>query len=521
MRRVVPVALLGLLVLFAIGARGQAPSPGCSTTAQPGASINAAISAAPAGHTICLSAGSYGRISTSAVKQGVTVRPLDGATATVAGAFLKSASGITLQGLDITPEGVIVRGSTGITVESNHIHDIRRDPSCPSAPNEGSGYGISVGIYGSTPSRQVAFRNNRIERVPHDGIHIGSTHELLIEGNEITEVRPAACGDHTDSIQWVAGTRITIRRNHIHHNTHGFMVDGHDTTFRGEGRFENNLVHDIKSIAFNLYNVDGLALVNNTVWDTGVVAVRLRDEGNPTVMRATVRNNLFEEYSNHCGSCVTAEQNNLVGGDPVFGPGYELGPGSPAIDAGTSVDAPVVDRLGRPRDAQPDIGAHEVPVAHGPGAELGPSPGLRRSGRAGRVHTRKGHLIAVGAPRTPNRLTARRRGRIWRISDPAAPLRAGRGCRRVRRRVVTCPASGVRRVVLIGGAGDDRLKLVGRGRALLLGGAGDDRLVARLARALLRGGHGQDRLIGRPAADFRGGPDADRRMLRPAYRRGG
>jgi hypothetical protein len=488
--------LILLTLIGALAGPASAPDADCSMTLAPGADVAAAIAAAPRGHTICLSSGSYDRIVTTADKQDVIVRPAPRATATVAGAFLRGASGITLRRLDITPEGLIVRGSADITLDSNHVHDIRRDPSCPSLPAEGSGYGISVGILSETRSRRVTIRGNRIERIPHDGMHIGSTDGLLIARNEISEVGPERCGDHADSVQWVAGTEVTIRRNHIHHNTHGFMVDGHGDTYRGGGRFENNLIHDITGIAFNLYNVDGLALVNNTVWDTGTVAVRLRDEGNPTVMRATVRNNLFEEYSNQCGGCVTAETGNVVGGDPRFATGYELGRGSPAIDAGSPVDAPAFDRLGRPRDGHPDAGAHEA-VA-------------RSRGRgAGRVSVRGHALVARGA-RGDDRLTAGRAGRSWQVSDAASPLRAGDGCRRVRPRVVRCRAAGVARVVLAGGAGDDRLVVTGRARARVLGGGGDDRLVARRARALLSGGPGRDVLVGGRTVRFRGGPGADR-----------
>ena len=79
-----------------------------------------------------------------------------------------------------------------------------------------------------------------------------------------------------------------------------------------------------------------------------------------TQMHAVVRNNVFEEYSNTCGTCVTVFEGNLVGGDPRFAAGYELLPGSPAIDRGIATDAPMVDRLGRPRDIRPDAGAHEA-----------------------------------------------------------------------------------------------------------------------------------------------------------------
>ena len=328
-------------------------------------------------------------------------------------------------------------------------------------------------------------RGNLIDRIPLDGIYIGSTDDLLIEQNEITHVYPERCGDHSDSIQWVAARGVTIRRNWFHDSTHGLQVHGPNNTFRENGRIENNLMTGITSIGFNLYSVDGLAIVNNTVWDTGNVAVRISSEADdPTQMHATIRNNLFEEYSNTCGDCVETEQRNIVGGNPRFASSYELRPSSPAVDAGTTLDAPAVDRLGRRRDSLPDVGAQEVVK---PGSE--PSP--RHRHRAGGLVAVRGHrLIARGAQGVSNRLTAQRRGRIWRVTD-VRRLRAGHGCRSAGLRVVRCHTAGVRSVVLVGGVGNDRLKVVGRVRALLLGGPGDDRLIGG-SRALFKGGRGDD-----------------------------
>jgi PKD repeat protein len=113
---------------------------------------------------------------------------------------------------------------------------------------------------------------------------------------------------------------------------------------------------------------------------------------------------------------------------------------------------------------------------------------------SGRAFVRKGVLIVRGAPRTRNRLIARRRGRRWQIADAAAPLRAGPGCRRAGARSVSCRVAGVTRIEMHGGAGADRLTVAGRTPALLVGGPGNDRLVGdRLAR--FRGGPGRDLVV--------------------------
>ena len=71
-------------------------------------------------------------------------------------------------------------------------------------------------------------------------------------------------------------------------------------------------------------------------------------------------------------------------------------------------------------------------------------------------------------------MVARRRGGNWLVRDRLARLRAGRGCVGRRPRLVSCPARGVRRIVLYGGAGNDRLTVIGRIPSRLVGGAGRD-----------------------------------------------
>jgi hypothetical protein len=90
------------------------------------------------------------------------------------------------------------------------------------------------------------------------------------------------------------------------------------------------------------------------------------------------------------------------------------------------------------------------------------------------VGVRRRTLIARGAPGVRNDITARRRGRRWIVSDRRARLRAGTACRRVTARKVSCPARRVRKIVLYGGAGNDRLTVIGRIRVLFRGGPGRD-----------------------------------------------
>ena len=146
-----------------------------------------------------------------------------------------------------------------------------------------------------------------------------------------------------------------------------------------------------------------------------------------------------------------------------------------------------------PLPAEPTPPAAEPPAAGAgrAGGVLG-RPAPRARSRAGSASVRSGRLVVFGAPRRSNRIVARRRGAAWRVTDAAAPLRAGRGCRRLTSRSVSCRAARVRSIALYGGDGPDRLAVIGRIRALLVGG------------------RGRDRLVGGPRATFRGGPGTDR-----------
>jgi PKD repeat protein len=136
------------------------------------------------------------------------------------------------------------------------------------------------------------------------------------------------------------------------------------------------------------------------------------------------------------------------------------------------------------------------PPAAGTGRGGGVLRPRARRASAGSAAVRRGRLVVRGAAGKANRLLARRRAAAWRVSDAAARLRVGPGCRQLGPRSVSCRAALVRRIALYGGGRNDRLTVLGRIPALLAGGPGNDRL---------RGG---------PSAVFRGGPGADKVVRR-------
>ena len=123
-----------------------------------------------------------------------------------------------------------------------------------------------------------------------------------------------------------------------------------------------------------------------------------------------------------------------------------------------------------PLPSNPNTGT-DPPAGEPPLARYGPRrrhprpprrPARRRGPASGPVRVRRGTLIARGAPGVRNNLIVRRRGRNWIVRDRLAALRAGAGCRRLSARVVSCRTAGVRRIVIYGGAGNDRMTVIGR-----------------------------------------------------------
>jgi PKD repeat protein len=106
-------------------------------------------------------------------------------------------------------------------------------------------------------------------------------------------------------------------------------------------------------------------------------------------------------------------------------------------------------------------------VAAAPSAPLDVAP-------RGVAFVERGALIVRGAKGVRNDLIARKRGRRWVVRDLLAGLRARAGCKQLRARAVGCRAAPVNRIVMYGGAGNDRLTVIGRIRTRLIGGPGRD-----------------------------------------------
>jgi hypothetical protein len=405
------------------------PAIDAASPATPWCSLARAAVEAPPGAVVKVRGGSYSPLRLDGLTRSgyVSFRPASGEAVSLGGVSLDGSSFVRISGFriagisqikeaehvqlvanDITPEGVMIRGSKDVLVAGNHIHHLYVDPAEPVPPNPGNGYGVWMTEYGELRNRQVTIRDNHFEVIPSDAIQTGSTDELLIEGNEIERVGEGKTeGSHSDVLQVVEGRGIVVRGNYMHDSLHGVIVKALELR---DIRFESNVIARMSAgFGLNLYDVDGLTLAGNTVWDTAA-GVRLRDSGeNPAAMRVvSMRNNIFDLLSNECEStgCADEQSHNLIAegertagdltGDPGFvdiaAGDFELAAGSPAVDAGTSLRAPAHDRLGRARtddEETDDTGAGDPPWY-----DIG---ALERGGEGGRERPRVPALLPAPA----------------------------------------------------------------------------------------------------------------------------
>jgi MYXO-CTERM domain-containing protein len=242
------------------------------------------------------------------------------------------------------------------------------------------------GIYVSNSGDRPVIRNNRIWNNNANGIHMNGDAE---QGGD---------GIISDAL---------VERNVIYGNGvaggSGINCDGVQNSL-----IVNNLVYDTHASGISLYQIDGGGpstnnfVVNNTVIvaDNGRWALNVMDDSSGT----TVYNNIFlnlhpsrgaislcgpgceadlvsdhnvvvDRFTRDDGTVIdlaawqaaTGQDENSVVGDAaaVFvdaaGADYHLAPNGPAIDSGTTMNAPAadLDGNGRPSGAGIDIGAYE------------------------------------------------------------------------------------------------------------------------------------------------------------------
>jgi hypothetical protein len=290
------------ILVIAPGAGGAAA---CTTTVSSTSAAASAVDDASAGDTICLSDGTYGKLTLNANKQapGVTVRAEHPGQATIAGASV-NGSYLTVAQFRFVGTFTAEAGSTGMTADHNLFVG-------------GSYFGVMAGPSTTTTVNDVSITNNRFEgNFNEDAIRLNRYHDgpdadpygVLIEGNEFSGNQER--GGHNDVIQsvWV-GDHLYFRRNYMHNfGGQGFFVKDQQSTIDGLV-VEDNLIisQNLPCVPaslcpgwepspFQIYGpVSNVSIRHNTVWPGTIGGAQwLRGSGwqGPTVLADNVFSSL-------------------------------------------------------------------------------------------------------------------------------------------------------------------------------------------------------------------------------------
>ena len=180
------------------------PVAGCTSTVN---SLDAVQAGLGTGKAVCLTDGSYGSLSFSGPGTVVALHP---GSVTLQKATISGTDG-HLERVIVTGGVTLNTGSTGATIARSAI--------------TGGGQGINACPSTTTPCTDMRVIGNRfVGPFGEDAIHANRYEGLLVEGNEITQVREN--GNHSDCLQTVwTGNNLVFRRNYVHDNRcQGFFV---------------------------------------------------------------------------------------------------------------------------------------------------------------------------------------------------------------------------------------------------------------------------------------------------------
>ena len=337
------------------------------TKDSPFRTILKASQAATAGSTVHVAPGTYqGGFQTtksdityvSDVKWGAKIVP--GSNNSRIEAWDNRGSNVTIDGFEIDGSGqsagtrwlfgVYTTGSNSV-VQNMKVHDIVRDTTAWNAASTGQG-GAGImgdGYYGGS---NIKMLNNTVYNIGPAGKSSSLVHGVYmatsgeVKGNLIYQV----VGDGVTT--WHDATNLKIVNNTIF-EAHGAAI------MIGAGDFyRSSAPHDYSQVSNNILyaNTKGVEMY-------GQVGTH-----------NTFTNNLV--YGNGTNwSLKNATHTGTISADPKFvnyiatgGGDYRLAAGSPAIDAGTSTNAPTYDLNGLAREGAVDIGAYEFRSAASPTA---------------------------------------------------------------------------------------------------------------------------------------------------------
>ena len=267
--------------------------------------------------------------------------------------------GLVMDAVNVVYDVVKITCRGACTAYANHIRI--QNSEVMNAPGQGI-------LVGSDGNQFIGLRvhDNGTTDFDH-GIYF-SGNGNLVEGSEF--YRNAGWGIH----KYPDGDNSIIRDNRVHDNARVGNRGPGIGIYGGSGDWVyNNLVWGNNGGIVAYYGESEARIIANTVYDNARYGI-LSDAPNSTIRNNIVVQNGGQIDDRSSGStvsdnlCSSGGPGCSVVGDPMFvdpgGGDFHLADGSPAIDAGSSQDAPATDFEGdpRPQGAAVDIGADEYRV---------------------------------------------------------------------------------------------------------------------------------------------------------------
>jgi hypothetical protein len=390
----------------------EVTSTGSGTTRDvyPGGSIANAVNASSVGDTVVVHQGSYPTATlTHQFSAPVFIRAAAGDTVVVKGFIVSGGAGYDIQGFNTTGESRFENNAHDVTFSGNtcvippsdtnstcaYVHDGSHDITITNNSLKGGWDGVKFyGCYGNPGwAHNVLVENNDISATNEDLIHVDCARDVLITHNYMHDVIDNS--DHNDAIQSQASDGLQMIANTISYSTdhrfgpnQGIIVGRTDYPSDDQvtdTTIANNLIVHWPGIPLEVAGVNGLTIVNNTVWDDGegsVDGLHIDNIGGVhgnfyANTNVQVWNNLLGtiwvdgQAPTYCANNIWVSYgqnwacngpNNRQGVDPGFvdHSEYFLRATSPAIDAGTNrPGTPGEDIDGNARTSAPDLGARE------------------------------------------------------------------------------------------------------------------------------------------------------------------
>jgi hypothetical protein len=365
----------------------------CTQTMNSGANVSTAVSAAAAGSTICLNAGSYNLSLTNVTKSPrVTIRSTTGQSASL-GITLTGTNGLTIDSVTIPNASLSGSTTKNITIQNSAftgaivISDLANANVLLNANThnniQGGGQFIAPArihlSYGSSTPSGVTIQNSLMDGGSADGVQTGVGVNII--NNEFRNIKEGTCTDcHTDAIQLLGASDSVIRGNYIHNVSTGIVA--YDGVTRAT--IEDNVVDTAsRPWGIELYADTNSVVRHNTVvyratcdYNLPCGTIALDHKSTDPAGRGTVLvDNIATSIATTNGSTYAQRDHNLVrsgaiSGDIQGSPTYvggslpttltgfklavgSLGKGAASSPAGSDIGATVVATSTPPAPAAP------------------------------------------------------------------------------------------------------------------------------------------------------------------------